>query len=79
MSLSILGGGAFGKKERLFLGVIAQGIMWGIWKERNKRIFEGVEKGVWEVRDAIIWEVGLWLLLFVEFEVIFLNDFIRDW
>lgn len=32
-------GGARGKKGKLFKDAVVQGIMWGIWKERNWRIF----------------------------------------
>lgn len=52
--------------------------MWGIWKERNKRIFEDNKKGYGEVIDYILCEVGSWLLVNEEFANCSLNDFLRD-
>lgn len=33
------GGGGKGKRGKFFLEAFAQGVLWGIWKKRNQRIF----------------------------------------
>ena len=33
---------------------------WGVWMERNKRIFEGKSNSVEDLRDYIIFLIGLW-------------------
>lgn len=70
--------GGRGKKEVFFKNP-SQGILWGIWKERNKRIFEGIRKWAMEVRDAILCEVGCWMLAFEGVEDVSLNDIMCDW
>lgn len=67
-----------GKKGKLFTDAVILGVMWGIWKERNKRIFENVKKEQF-VLDSIVREVGSWLLISNEFHATSLNDFIWDW
>lgn len=54
-------------------------ILWGIWRERNNRIFLGKDRNCEEVIEAIIRELGSWLKASLEFEDILLADFLRDW
>lgn len=77
--LSSWGGVGMRRMMKLFVRVLAQSIMWGLWKERNRGIFEGVKKDVWVVRDSILCKVGLWMLTVNEFSHTSLNDMMRDW
>lgn len=65
-----------GKKYWL---VILHGVCWGIWKERNKRFFNGVSKPALEVAESIAFEVALQALACKGFEDFSINDLIRDW
>lgn len=63
----------------MFIRALLHGVLWGIWKERNKRIFEDHKKNRLEVIDSILCEVGSWLLVKKEFEDCSPNEFMRDW
>lgn len=67
------------KKGNLFLGAVGQGIMWGLWKERNGRIFGREKLELWVVRDAISREAGSCMLISSEFHDVLMNDFLHDW
>lgn len=61
--ISQWGGGVKGKRDKMFFKSLAQGVLWGIWKEINRRILEGKVRGIMEVVDSILYEVGSWLLV----------------
>lgn len=46
---------------KVFWGYLIRAVFWSIWKERNRRIFEGKGKSTNEVSDSIVGEVGNWL------------------
>lgn len=77
--LSSWGGGGLGSKMKSFVGTLAQGLMWGVWKESYRRIFEEVKKVVWEVRDSILLEVGLWMVALNEFNEVSMNYWMVNW
>lgn len=52
---------------------------WGIWKERDSRIFEEKGRNFHEVVDSIIREVGSCLMTTKEFAKLSLSPFYRDW
>lgn len=54
-------------------------IIWGIWRERNNRIFHAKVRSVEEVIEAIIRELGGWLKASPNFKDLLLGDFLRDW
>lgn len=58
---------------------ILHDLCWGIWKERNKGIFEGVRKSPWQVADSILFEEASWAIASKNFNVLFVNNFTRDW
>lgn len=47
---------------------MVHGILWGIWKERNGRIFDEFNRGYREIVDSIIREVVSWLLITKDFK-----------
>lgn len=55
------------------------GIMWGIWKEQNLRLFEGKSHLCGEVINSIVREVGGWVMLAKEFHGTPLSMFLCDW
>lgn len=52
-----------GERPKTFWGCLIHAIIWGIWKERNRRIFDGKINSWNEVIDGIIQEVGGWLFV----------------
>lgn len=73
------GVGVFGQRGCMFFLTLLHGIVWGIWKERNRIIFEDKKINLGKVIDAILSEVGSWLLVKKEFVDFSLNDFIQNW
>ena len=65
--------------QNTFWGCLIHVICWAIWKERNKRIFEGASRSHLEVREMIVREVGSWLFVLEEFKGMSLSKFTRDW
>lgn len=61
------------------MGALAQGLMWGVWKERNRRIFEEMKREVWEIWDSILSEVGLWMVALKEINEVSMYEWMRDW
>lgn len=45
----------------LFLDCLMHGVLWGVWKERNRRLFKEKFSSYGEVIDSIVREVGSWL------------------
>lgn len=73
------GGGVRGVRGRLLLwGVVLQRILWGIWKEHSRIIFEDKKRGVMMVIDSILCEVGSWLMVTSEFKDLSLNTSMMD-
>lgn len=62
----------------MFAKVILPGVVWGIWEEINKRVFEDKASGVWAVIDSIVGEISSWVLV-NEFNNCSMNDMVRDW
>lgn len=59
--------------------VFLNGVLWGIWRERNSRTFEGKIRSCIKVVDSILHEEGSWLLFSREFEcplVVFISDWV---
>lgn len=73
------GGVVKGAKGKIFIHALLQGILWGLWKERNNRIFKDKERSVWRVIDSIIYEVASWVSVKDKFKFYSLNDLMRDW
>lgn len=68
-----------GRSCCLFIRALEQGIVWGLWKERNMRVFEDKKQNMWAVIDYIICEVSSWMLTNSVFKGCSLNDMVRDW
>lgn len=66
-----------GVQRRMFLKAILPGVVWGIWKERNRRVFEDKTRSMWVVIDSIVCEINSWVLV-GEFKNCSLNDMVRD-
>lgn len=73
------GRGAKGPQGKMFLEVILLGVVWGIWKERNRRVFKDKAKSVWAVIDSIVCESSYWVLVKKKFKKFSMNDKVRDW
>lgn len=67
-----------GGRGKLFIHTLLQGILWGLWKGRNKRIFED-KRSWWMVIDSIICEVASWVPVKDKFKSCNLNDMMRNW
>lgn len=67
-----------GRGKKIWLGIM-HGTYWGIWKERNRRIFEGVKKSHLEVVESNLFEVASWFSVSNDFPAASINDFTRDW
>lgn len=52
------GRGGKGDWGKMFLKVILPVVVWGIWKERNRRVFSDQFRNVWVVIDLIIHEIS---------------------
>lgn len=63
----------------MFIQALLHGVVWGIWKKRNKRILEDKNMEPWDVIDSILCEMGSWKLVKKKFENFSLNDFLKDW
>lgn len=61
------------------MDAVVGGVIWGIWKERKRRIFEEAKMEYGSVTDTIISELGSWMMVSSLFHDISLSDFIRDW
>lgn len=61
-------------RGKIFWLTIPNGIFWDIWKERNRRIFEGSAKPLPEVIDAITFEVASWAMASPEFKGLSISD-----
>lgn len=51
------------KKGKLFWRAMAQGIIWRVWKDKIRQVSEEVKLEWGAVRDAIIREVGAWMII----------------
>lgn len=60
-------GGGQGKWTKIYWECLLHGVLWGIWKERNRWIFEGKTNNNNEVIDFIVREVGNWTSVLKEF------------
>lgn len=40
-----------GVRGKIFVHALMQGILWGLWKEMNNRVFEDKRRNVWAVAD----------------------------
>ena len=67
------------KKGRTLWKFAASATLWGIWLERNKRIFEGFEESVQSTWDRIRMWVAIWLHVCKDFKSIPFSLLIRDW
>lgn len=54
-------------------------ILWNLWRERNNIIFFGTNRSNEKVIEAIIRELGSWLMISRDFKDLLLSYFIRDW
>lgn len=54
--------------------MLLQEVLWVLWKERNKRIFEDKKTSVWMVINVIISEVASWVLVKDKFKSCNLNE-----
>lgn len=52
-----------GPLSKCFWFGILHGVCWGIWKERNRRIIEGLSKSPLKVAEFILFEVASWVLV----------------
>lgn len=68
-----------GDRGWCFWACLIHAVLWGIWKEKNLRIFEGRSKSSNGVIDSIIREVGSWIFVSKEFQGLSLFSFVRDW
>lgn len=52
--------GVKGVRSRMFFKAILSGVVWGIWKERNKRIFENKKEARerWWILLGVIFVLG---------------------
>lgn len=66
-------------ERKMFWGCLSHAIIWNLWKERNRRIFEDSQKPFKEIIDVIIIEVGSWLFVINVFQGLSLVDFVQDW
>lgn len=72
------GTGVKGDLGKMFPKVILTCVVWGIWKEINKRIFEDNERCERAVIDSIVYEISSWVLVKNEFSNCSFNDIVRD-
>lgn len=68
-----------GVRGKMFIHALLQGILWGLWKERKRRVFEDKRRNFWLAINSIICEVASWVLMKDEFKSCNLNDIQRDW
>lgn len=66
-------------RAKLFWSYLFHGVIWGICKERNLRIFEGKKREAEDVIESIIREVGGWLFVSNEYKGLSLSMFMKDW
>lgn len=66
-------------RDKNILLSLLHGIVWGISKEHNRRIFEGAAKSLPKVINAIIFEVELWVTAFLDFQGLSISDISKDW
>lgn len=71
--------GVKGNRGRMFFKVIHLGVVWGIWRERNKRVFDDTKMSAWEVVGSIVYEIYSWVLMKKEFLDVSMNDMVRNW
>lgn len=71
--------GLQGLRCSLFAKTLGQGTVWGIWKERNRKVFEDKKRHICAVIESIICEVNSWMLLNPAFKDCSLSDMVRDW
>lgn len=71
--------GSVGVRGKALWKCLIHAVVWGIWKERNLRIFEERCNCSNVVIYSIIREVGSWLFVTKEFDGLSLSDFVNDW
>lgn len=57
-----------GARVKFFWDYLMHGVLWGIWRERNLRVFEDKFRSSSEVIDSIVREVGDWVLVLDMFQ-----------
>ncbi|KAK9094246.1 hypothetical protein Scep_025715 [Stephania cephalantha] len=57
----------------------SQSIVWGIWQERNARLFKGTFMNHEELWDGIRLNTAKWLSINKEFKQWGLNDLLNNW
>lgn len=60
-------GGGKGNWVRVFWDSLMHAVVWGVWKERNRQLFEEKCIPKEEVIDSIMREMGNWLFVVKEY------------
>ena len=70
--------GSFVGKKREKAGTAASFLLWTIWKERNRRAFDDVERNDQEIKSIFLYTFVNWARVYLEEHTFSLIDFV-DW
>lgn len=66
-------------RGKIFWLSLFHGICWGIWKEWNRGIFNDTAKSLYEIIDAITYEVASWAVAYLDIKSPSISDITRDY
>ena len=71
-------GSFVGKKKEKAWRAIPLFLMWTIWKERNRRVFDDIERNDQDIKSIFLYTFVNWARVYIEEHTLSLLDFV-DW
>ena len=67
------------RRTKFLESFVIYAVLWTLWRERNKRIFEDKEGSLADIIGSVHYWVGLWASLHKDLNQFFFKDWLREW